>query len=333
MNTGGHGPLVSVVIPAHNAVGTIGRALRSVAAQDYPAVEVIVVDDGSWDETLFAAVEASPDVRWIRQPNAGVSAARNTGIREARGEYIAFLDADDEWTDPGKTALQAEILQRDPEVGLVFSRMEDVDTDGRTRGVKPAGPIGRDFRGLLEEGGHLPTSTVMVRRRCFETAGLFDERLRVYEDFDMWIRIAKDWGIIELEGKLLGRYHRPCGLVKRNRVLLHESKLYLLEKILRSYNECPELIRVQRNRETYLLAKALYDGGDVRAAPWVRLALSRDPAIGKRFWEEGDGVWRRLVKLLKPYGLLAAAHLNMDLKDPRDGRPHQEKEGAWPRQS
>jgi len=104
---------ISVVIPAYNAAGTIGRALDSVIAQTHPAREILVVDDGSTDRTAQVVSEYGGRVEYLYQDNAGPGAARNAGIRAAHGEWIAFLDADDEWL-PHRLALQAELLQRDP---------------------------------------------------------------------------------------------------------------------------------------------------------------------------------------------------------------------------
>jgi glycosyltransferase involved in cell wall biosynthesis len=164
--------------------------------QSRPVREIIVVDDGSHDETA-AAVKALPaPVRYIHQPNAGVSAARNRGVREAVGEWIAFLDADDEWL-PDKLGRQLALMQARPELGWCGCRPAYVK-EGR---AEPA-PIPRALWETLREPAATPffesvrrglvfqTSGVVVRRTVLDEAGGFDESLRVNEDRDLWWRIA-----------------------------------------------------------------------------------------------------------------------------------------------
>ena len=180
---------VSVVIPAYNAVATLEAAIASVRHQAYSPIEILLVDDGSTDASPEVIRRlAVADLRAFRQPNRGVSAARNTGIREARGELIAFLDADDEWL-PGKLARQVEFLSLRPEVGLVYTLIEQVDADGRITGVRPWKP-GRDDYAHLYHSNRIATSSVLVRRELLLRAGLFDESIRVTQDYDLWLRIA-----------------------------------------------------------------------------------------------------------------------------------------------
>lgn len=194
-------PTVTAVIPAYNASGTVGAAIESVLAQTGAPSEVIVVDDGSSDGTADVAEAYGAPVRVLRQGHVGLpGACRNAGIRAAQGEYIAFLDADDEWL-PGKLALQCALLNREPAVALTCSNaMRHVVS--RPEADAPYFPLSQDYRycGLaaLIRDNFVITSTVAVRRAAFLTAGPFHERVEGAEDYDLWLRIARDYPIVYL---------------------------------------------------------------------------------------------------------------------------------------
>jgi glycosyltransferase involved in cell wall biosynthesis len=192
-------PLVSVVIPTHNSATFIAEALNGVFAQTYRRFEVIVIDDGSSDNTR-AVLEAFGDrIRYVHQDNRGPAAARNAGIRISRGEFVCFLDADDAWT-PNKLESQVRFMETHSDVGLLFADAEECE--GVTL-QKPSilatmifgadalsqQPLPEAFRKLVVEN-FVPTSTVMARMSCLAKAGLFDEELQNAEDRDMWLRLA-----------------------------------------------------------------------------------------------------------------------------------------------
>lgn len=195
--------LVSVIIPAYNAESYVLEAVRSALAQDYTPIEILLVDDGSTDRTVERVQIAAPKVRIIRQKNAGVAAARNTGLREAQGSYITFLDADDGWFS-GKLSAQVRYLQSHPEVGLIFHHWKvwKPDFDGVYRlpqvdSIKPKveQSVEPDLTGwlylslLLDCKVH--TSTVMIRREVIDKVGFFDADLVSGEDYDYWLRISR----------------------------------------------------------------------------------------------------------------------------------------------
>jgi glycosyltransferase involved in cell wall biosynthesis len=198
-------PAVSVVIPTHKRPHLLHRALDSVRAQDFADFEVLVVDDGQCDATAqVVATFADPRIRYLRQPeNRGVAAARNRGLREARGHFIAFLDDDDEWL-PGKLARQVALLRAAPaDVGLVYTGVETVHPDG-TRTVESATARGDLHRRLLVSNViHGGGSNVMLRRQVIAAAGFFDERLPAIEDFDYWLRISREFRIEAIPDPLI----------------------------------------------------------------------------------------------------------------------------------
>ena len=178
-------PSVSAVIPAYNAELTISGAIQSVLAQTYEIAEIIVVDDGSSDGT--AEVSAGfPRTRVIRRPNGGPGAARNTGIQEASGEWIAFLDSDDAWV-PRKTEVQ--LARISPEVGVIHSNEFEVI----------------QFGNLWHRQAHVTPSGALVRKRTLQDVGGFEETRAIMsvEDLNLWLKIAlTDWRFVRSETDL-----------------------------------------------------------------------------------------------------------------------------------
>jgi glycosyltransferase involved in cell wall biosynthesis len=183
---------VSVVIPSYNSAGSLTSAINSVRMQDWPGLEIIVVDDGSTDQTACALSSLrGPDLIVLTQRNQGPAAARNAGIRQAAGKWIAFLDADDEWL-PGKLAAQMKTLEEEP--SSAFSYTDAIRRSGRAgeRLSRPRRDAGDIFWGLIS-GPQFVMDSVLVRRECFDEAGLFDPELRMGEDWDMWLRLADQY--------------------------------------------------------------------------------------------------------------------------------------------
>lgn len=193
--------LISVVIPAYNRAHCIGRALESVRAQGIDDLEVLVGDDGSSDGTPEKVLELVPEATVVRLPvNRGAASARNAVLPMARGEFIAFLDSDDEWL-PGKLARQIAHLREHPEVVLVGTGHILACQDG-TR-VDFPGRNSSDWRRELHSAVSFHgASTPLVRSRVLEDVGLQDERLRVLEDWDWMLRIAERFPIHVLPGLL-----------------------------------------------------------------------------------------------------------------------------------
>ena len=185
-------PLVSVVMPAYNVVWCIGRAVDSVRAQDFRARELIVVNDGSTDGTRALLGAYGNAITVIDQPNRGMSAARNAGIRQARGTYVAFLDADDWWL-PEKLSQQVELMRSRPEIGFCSTTARVEDGDGRLLNIWRC-PNGSTeiLPTLFAQNAAIAggCSAVMVRRDLLNRVGGFDESLGGFEDPDLWMRLA-----------------------------------------------------------------------------------------------------------------------------------------------
>ena len=201
LQTAASEPLVSVVIPTYNRAEPTVRAVRSALAQDWPALEVIVVDDASTDDTAFR-IEAigDPRLRLIRQPrNGGVARARNRGIDAAQGEIIGFVDSDDEWL-PQKLALQVPALLSAPRrTGIVHGASENLRNDGRVEIFAPP-PTGRLFETLLETNVlHAFPTMALLKREVIETVGGFDPSLPAVEDWEFEIRAARFFDVTAVE--------------------------------------------------------------------------------------------------------------------------------------
>lgn len=186
-------PLVSAVIPAYNCGAYIGRAIESVLTQTYRDIECIVINDGSTDDTATVARSYGERVVFVHQPNGGASAARNTGIRQARGELLAFLDADDYWL-PTKTANQVQVFRENPKLVLVSSGFA---WTAPTRAAPTVSPpydaatvhIFSGYAQLLRDP-YLGTPTVMVTAEAARRIGGFDTSLPVGEDVDFYFRLC-----------------------------------------------------------------------------------------------------------------------------------------------
>lgn len=221
---------VSVIIPSYNSGHLVTQAVDSVIAQTNAPSEIIVVDDGSQDDTHKRLLPYRARIRYIRQNNQGVSSARNHGIRLAKGEFIAFLDADDVW-HPRKLELQMELLRNNPELGLLGARLFDWPA-----AVFPLLPD--EARGRLTYvswhqlviRNQFATSAVVVRKRVLDQAGPFDTRMQGPEDRDMWIRIAELTSLANLELPLTG-YRQAEGSVSRQASRCEEGLRLILRKL------------------------------------------------------------------------------------------------------
>lgn len=203
-------PLVSVIMPCYNTSRYIGEAIDSVLGQDYPNIELLVIDDGSTDDTPSIVRAYGDQVRFFSQQNSGAGAARNLGLQNARGQYIAFLDSDDLWL-PGKVKAQVEHLEENPAVGVVYSRWQPwkPDTSG-TFSRRPETPPASLRPEIVPEGSGwlyngllftsmLHTIAVMMRRDTIQQVGLFDTSLKRGQDYDYWLRTSRITQIHQLD--------------------------------------------------------------------------------------------------------------------------------------
>jgi glycosyltransferase involved in cell wall biosynthesis len=273
-------PLVSAVVPAYNAARTLRAAVESILLQTVGDIEVIVVDDGSEDDTAeVARAIADPRVRLVSQANGGASAARNAGIRSARGQYVAFLDADDLWL-PHKLARQLALFGSRRDVHAVHCGATYVDDELRVLSVRPCRPW-RDplLDVLLFKNLAAFPSTLLAKREKLERRG-FDTALVMHEDWDVAIHAARHWNLQPVEAPLtLYRVHRG------NRSRDVERHLASGLRVLNRAFADPSLpTRIQSRRRTVyaryytmLAAAALKYGQWRKGARWTVTAIGIHP--------------------------------------------------------
>lgn len=250
-------PTVSVIIPTYNRAHLIGRAIQSVLNQTYQDFEIIIVDDASIDNTEEVVKSFSNKrIRYIRlKENSGGSAApRNTAIKIARGEYIAFQDSDDEWL-PEKLEKQIRVFEKvSPEVGIVYTDMWTVDKNGKKkywhspRRMPEDGIIYREVLGyrLMNIG----ISSAMIRGSCFDKVGLFDERMPRHQDLEFFIRLSKYYLFYHINEPLIKYFDIGERLSSNNKALITATEL-ILEKHFED---------IKKDRK--LLSKHYYDIGN-----------------------------------------------------------------------
>jgi glycosyltransferase involved in cell wall biosynthesis len=248
-------PLVTVVIPAYNAGPYIQQTVASVLAQTWSRLECLVIDDGSVDDTTSAvAAFTDPRLRVLQQKNGGVSRARNVGIRHARGQLIAFLDADDAWL-PNKLRRQIEIMQACPDVGAVLSGYAVADSTLRPRWVVAARhPDQRLKRWLALEGdGPGLGSTLLVRRSVLDRVGGFDESLPPSEDLHFGLRLCA-WTSIAAVAEPMVLYRTHARQAHRNLALLERNMLAIYADLLKA----PEHEALRRRATANLYARLFF---------------------------------------------------------------------------
>lgn len=231
---------VSVIIPTFNREDVLGRAIESVLQQSLPAKEIIIIDDGSIDNTQQVIValqrRATIPVSTLFQKNSGVSAARNSGIRHASGEWIAFLDSDDAWL-PDKLKNQAELIEQHPGYRLCHTQESWIRNGVRVNQMKKHAKSGGDiFRQCLPLCVISPSS-VVIHRALFEDIGLFDETLPACEDYDLWLRICAHEAVLYVDTPQILKYGGHEDQLSRKHWGMDRFRIKALLKILQD----PEL--------------------------------------------------------------------------------------------
>jgi glycosyltransferase involved in cell wall biosynthesis len=282
---------VSLVIATYNHARFLGAAIDSAVAQTLEGVEVVVVDDGSTDDTEAVLARYGGRLRVIRQPNRGLAAARNAGLAAASGTYVSFLDADDVLL-PTKLAEQAAILDRAPTVGWTYCDVliETTAAGAEMRASERFGYGARMLEGWLFpeliHGNFIPAIAPLVRRTVLDAAGGFDERLTALEDWDLWLRLSL---IAEARYSpaVLVRYRVHPGGMSEDRSRMDRNRVRVLDKLCRARPEAVEGLGAVGRRiiaDTHnWLGKEAYARGDWTEArrrfaaslvtvPWQRQA-------------------------------------------------------------
>jgi glycosyltransferase involved in cell wall biosynthesis len=294
--------LVSAVIPAYNYGRYVCEAVESALGQTYHDIEVIVVDDGSIDDTRTRLERFGRKIRYIYQENKGLSAARNAGIRAAEGEWIALLDADDVWHQQ-KTEIQLAAIGPFNGVGLVGSPPVPALGNGP---LSPPAVRELSVRDFLLSSRTGPSGT-LIRRECFDVVGFFDEGLTSIEDRDMWLRIAARFPCVQVLSPCW--WYRPhAGQMSRRakRMLMNYQKV-----LTKFFDEHPEHKGLQRLAWSYLYMDGTWcalDEGDVKTArelmilsiymwPWLYRDSKLRPFVRSRIMARlllGEALFRKV---------------------------------------
>lgn len=243
---------ISVVIPVYNRIAFIDRALQSVYGQTRSADEIIVINDGSTDNIGAYIQQQHPEVRLLNQPHQGVSAARNTGIRAAGGNWISLLDSDDSW-QPLKLERQCDELARNPEYSISHTN----ETWYRNGKVLPQKKKHR------KQGGHIfqhclpicaiSPSSVMVRKTLFDKVGLFDEGLPACEDYDMWLRVCSQHPVLFIDEALTNKFGGHADQLSQMHWGMDRFRIVALQKCI----ESNALNDVDRQAAIHMLLKKI----------------------------------------------------------------------------
>jgi glycosyltransferase involved in cell wall biosynthesis len=299
---------VSLIIATFNHARLLGDAIDSALAQTLTGVDIVVVDDGSTDDTPAVLERYRGRIRVLRQPNRGLAAARNTGLAAARGTYVAFLDADDIMA-PAKLAEQVAVLERAPTIGWTYCDVliETVATGATVRASERFGYAARALDGWLFpeliHGNFIPAIAPLVRRTALDAAGGFDERLTALEDWDLWLRLAL-LAEARYTPAVLASYRVQPGGMSEDRARMDRNRFRVLDKLCRTRPAALEGLGVVGRRviaDTHnWLGKEAYASGDwgearrrfaasVLTVPWQRQAPL---LLGLSLVRGGAQVWR-----------------------------------------
>lgn len=229
--------LISVIIPTYNCAKYLAEAIGSVSRQNFRDFEVIIIDDGSTDNTKevveCCTQSLNNEIKFISQENKGLACARNAGIHAAAGKYIALLDADDMWL-PNRLKEGVSLLEQQREIGLAHSNITFISENGNCLNTPDRNKhflTGYIFEYLLLRKAHISCPTVLVRRECFKHLGLFDENLTRLgcEDRELWLRLSRKYKIAYID-KVLAYYRLRKDSMSKNTEKMLEARYYVVNK-------------------------------------------------------------------------------------------------------
>jgi glycosyltransferase involved in cell wall biosynthesis len=301
-------PLISVIVPCYNYGHFLAEALESISSTSLP-VEIVVVDDGSTDDTpdVVATFETPCDLKFVRQQNAGLSAARNRGLRESRGRYVVFLDADDRLA-PGALEIGALNLDEHPEAAFVFGRCMLMDVNGELQTTPLQPRIVRDvYRELLRRNYIWTPAVVMFRREAVERAGAFNPKINAAADYELYLHIARHHPVWD-HGQVVAHYRRHQGNMSLNsaRMLTETLAVIASQRPFLEGDEASLLAYAESRRNWQdFYGTELVDEirTDIRLHDWM-LALRKTLILARRhprgLWHHATRKTSRVVRGIPP---------------------------------
>ena len=224
---------ISVIIPTYNRKETLKRAIQSVLIQSYTPYEIIIIDDGSDDGTKEWLKDNFPNVKYIYQMNSGVSSARNKGIKFARGDWIALLDSDDEWL-PSKLKDQANEIESNPAAKFLHTNEIWIRNGVRVNQMKKHKKYGGYIFEKCLDMCRISPSSVLIKKDIFDEIGMFDETLKVCEDYDLWLRFASKYPVHFLDQPLIKKYGGHSDQLSKVDDGIESYRIRSLKKIMNS---------------------------------------------------------------------------------------------------
>ena len=222
---------VSVVIPCFNRKKTLSRSIDSVVNQTYKPSEIIIVDDGSTDGTRDFILNSYPNIKYFFQPKKGVSSARNKGIRESSSDWVAFLDSDDEWL-PQKLEKQINQLGKYSEIFISHTNEIWIRNGVRVNQMKKHQKYGGYIFDKCLDICRISPSSVLIHKRVLKDVGVFDEALKVCEDYDLWLRITSKYSVLFERELLIVKYGGHKDQLSKVKEGIEQFRIQSLEKIL-----------------------------------------------------------------------------------------------------
>lgn len=284
-------PVVSVIIPCYNHGSFLKFAIDSVIAQTYQDWEIIIVDDGSTDNTgQVAAGSDDARIRYVYQDNRGLSAARNTGLEHSSGEYVAFLDADDSW-EPSFFEHTTSQLKHDDNLSMIYTRYRFMDHTGYL--LPQIGGMalkGKHFRAKLFRGGFFGVHCAVIRRATLDIVGKFDLGLTSAEDWDMWLRISERFPVLGIE-EPLAHYRIYPGSMSTNAARMQANRFAVIAKHFGPSDDAPDSWS-EAKREVYACG--------YRSSA-IEFLQQKDPDTAWKLLLEGARIWPPLLAEVETY--------------------------------
>ena len=224
---------ISVIIPTFNRKKTLERAIQSVMNQSLSPFEILIIDDGSNDGTEEWIKENFQNIKYIYQNNHGVSSARNIGIENAYGDWVAFLDSDDEWL-PNKLNEQVKAIESNPEMKFFHTNEIWIRNGLRVNQMKKHKKYGGYIFEKCLDICRISPSSVLIQKEVFDNIGIFDESLRVCEDYDLWLRITSKYPVVFLDIPLIYKYGGHADQLSKVNDGIESYRIQSLEKIIKS---------------------------------------------------------------------------------------------------
>ena len=224
---------ISVIIPTYNRKKTLARAIQSVINQSLSPFEILIVDDGSNDGTEEWVKDNFQNIKYIYQNNHGVSSARNIGIENACGDWVAFLDSDDEWL-PNKLYEQVKAIDSNPEIKFFHTNEIWIRNGIRVNQMKKHKKYGGYIFEKCLDICRISPSSALIQKEVFDNIGIFDESLRVCEDYDFWLRITSKYPVVFLDVPLIYKYGGHADQLSKVNDGIESYRIQSLEKIIKS---------------------------------------------------------------------------------------------------